>query len=129
TIPAGTGPTGENERRTPCPAGSGARREVPASRWAARETDFEGRTPCPAVGVPWCPEDPPRRRRDAEDVERVAAGALGGDSGAVPPERFARFGGRTPCPAVRRTLIAAVSASMRRQRAAAVRRKATISAE
>src|SRR5262245_4310952 len=26
---------GENERRTPCPAENGVRREVPASRWAA----------------------------------------------------------------------------------------------
>jgi hypothetical protein len=105
-------------------------RDVPASRCAARglrrEAEIEGRTPCPAVGVP---RRLARRRRDAEDVGRAAAGALVGEVRALLAEPFARFRGRTPSPAVRRILIASVSESMRRQRAAPARRRAIISAE
>jgi hypothetical protein len=113
-------PGRRNRRKDPCRAENEVRRDVPASRRVARglawATEIGGRTPCPAVDPPRPLEDPPRRRRrDAEDVERAAAGALVGEVRALPPERFARFGGRTPCPAVRRTLSVAKNASMRRQ--------------
>src|SRR5262249_45789183 len=141
----------EKEGSTPCPAGAGGLiatprpRAVPprrvrwtrprrgASRGRAQapsrgRVEKEGRSPCPAVSVLRAPEVSPRRRRGAEEAERPAAGVVG-EVPTLPAARFASFGGRSPCPAVRRILTEAKTASMRRHWVVAARRRATVSAE
>src|SRR5215510_2123505 len=73
-------------------AGWGTRRALSSGR-----AENDGCTPCPAVGVLLPLEDSPRRRRDAEEAERVAAVVLAGDVRALSAGRFERLGGRSPC--------------------------------
>src|SRR5262249_59360564 len=87
-----------------------------------------GWTPCPAVSVLRAPEGSPRRRRGAEEAER-AAGVVVGDVPSLAAARFVRFGGRSPCPAVRRIFTEAKTAPMRRHWAVAARRRGAVSAE
>src|SRR5882724_10402169 len=128
----------ENDGRSPCPAGKGGLidrprpRAVPPRRvrwtkpgrgvgwWSGRalssgRAEIGGSTPCPAESVPRPLGDSPPRRRDAEEAEWAAAGALAEGFLALPPARFDRFGGRSPCPAVWRAFSEAKRASMRRQ--------------
>src|SRR5215471_11442020 len=112
----------ENDGSTPCPAAEGGwsvrprPRAVPPRRvrwmkpwrWAgwgrgrvlsSRRAETGGWTPCPAVDELLAPEESTRSRGDAEEAERLAAGARAGDVRALPAARCDRFGGSTPCPA------------------------------
>ena len=127
-------PEGRERRKDPMPSGErGAQgragEQVGGAR--ARVGDRNRRKdPMPSGGDVAAAGRSTAETRDAEDGERAVAGALVGEvrglaAGAVREQ----FGGRSPCPAVRRTFSPAKSASMRRQWAVAARRSATISAE